>query len=578
MKLVLRVALVIIFILVLALAWVWWNQPRAVDMRAYVPADTLVYIEANRLTEIATAISSTDAWRSLAPAAGLRSNIGELSRWQRLAAWTGIGPAESVVIGRAQVAVSVSGFATSSETEETFNIRPLFAVVIETHSSESRTRSLVLQRVGEFARKIYGTEQPSTKQSDGIELIEWSAPASEQYIVASIEASVAVVGNDEAAVKACVAAKRGQRPSLASNAEVEEMRRRVNGADALAFGYVSPDGASTILEIAAKAYLGLLTDPRAQSGAGSLFAQLRNKFIAGVGWSSRVVGGKVEDRYFFKLQDGLAQTLKMPLAIDPAIKMGVADFLPPDTYSLSRYNYRAPAEAWRGLKSAIYSQLDVATAFFISSKKLLDAALAPYGIEEPEIFLQSVGPEIATARLDSTGEGTVTIVEVRDESTLRQFVKKRLGANVKTEQIGDAELLTSSDEERGAAAFVGGRLLLGPENNLRRCLEARAQSQTLSRSEQFIRAAQTVSQDSSTNTLTYTIDADSARDFITALASQRGLRVSPPQPEELERSLARLGYSVSGTNLVEGGFEKVTRSSFGLLGTLATQIFSSSSR
>ncbi len=578
MKLVLRAALVIIFILVLALAWVWWNQPRAVDMRAYVPADTLVYIEANRLTDISTAISSTDAWKSLAPAAGLRSNIGELSRWQRLAAWTGIGPAESVVIGRAQVAVSVSGFATSSETEETFNIKPLFAVVIETHSSESRTRALVLKRVGEFARKIYGTEQPSTKQSDGIELIEWRAPASEKYIVASIEASVAVIGNDEAAVKACVAAKRGQRPSLASNSEVEEMRRRVNGSDALAFGYVSPEGASTILEIAARAYLGLLTDPRAQSGAGSLFAQLRNKFIAGVGWSSRVVGGKVEDRYFFKLQDGLAQNLKMPLAIDPAIKMSVADFLPPDTYSLSRYNYRAPAEAWRGLKSAIYSQLDVATAFFISSKKLLDAALAPYGIEEPEIFLQSVGPEIATARLDSTGEGTVTIVEVRDESTLRQFVKKRLGANVKTDQIGDAELLISSDEERGAAAFVAGRLLLGPENNLRKCLEARAQSQTLSHSEQFMRAAQTVSQDSSTNTLTYTLDADSARDFITALASQSTLRVSPPQPEELERSMARLGYSVSGTNLVEGGFEKVTRSSFGLLGTLATQIFSSSSR
>lgn len=578
MKLVLRVALVIIFILVLALAWVWWNQPRAADMRAYVPADTLVYIEANKLTDISTAISSTDAWWSLAPAAGLRSNIGELSHWQRLAAWTGIGPAESVVIGRAQVAVSVSGFATSSETEETFNIKPLFAVVIETHSSESRTRALVLKHVGEFARKIYGTEQKSTKQSDGIELIEWSAPGSEKYIVASIEASLAVVGNDEAAVKACVAAKRGQRPSLASNAEVEEMRRRVNGADALAFGYVSPDGASTILEIAAKAYLGLLTDPRAQSGAGSLFAQLRNKFIAGVGWSSRVVGGKVEDRYFFKLQDGLARNLKMPLAIDPAIKMGVADFLPPDTYSLSRYNYRAPAEAWRGLKSAIYSQLDVATAFFISSKKLLDAALAPYGIEEPELFLQSVGPEIATARLDSTGEGTVTIVEVRDESTLRQFVKKRLGANAKTEQIGDAELLISSDEERGAAAFVAGRLLLGPENNLRKCLEARAQSQTLSHSEQFMRAAQTVSQDSSTNALTYTLDADSARDFITALASQRTLRVSPPQPEELERSLARLGYSVSGTNLVEGGFEKVTRSSFGILGTLATQIFSSPSR
>jgi len=578
MKLALRTVLVIISILILALGWMWWNQPQAVDMRALVPADTLVYIESNKLTDIASGITSTDAWKSLAPPAGIRSNIGQLSRWERLAAWTGIGPAESVIIGRAQVAVAVTGFATSSESEEIFNIKPLFAVVIETHSSDARARSLVMKRVGEFAQKIYGANQPASKQSDGIELTVWSAPQSEKHIVAAVDASVAVVGNDEDAVKACIAVRRGARPSLASNPEVEEMRRRVNGADALAFGYISPEGASTLLEIAARAYFGLLTDPRAQSGAGSLFAQLRNKFIGGVGWSSRIVGGKVEDRYFFKLQNGLAQNLKTPLAIDPTIKFGVADFLPPETYSLSRYNYRDPAEAWRGMKAAIYSQLDVATAFFISSKKLLDAVLAPYGIEEPEVFFRSIGPEIATARLDSTGEGTVTIVEVRDENTLREFVKKRLGTNAKTDRVGDAELLISSDEERGAAAFVAGRLLLGPEINLRKCLEARAQGQTLSRSEQFMRAVQTVSSESSTNTLTYTRETDAARDFITSLALQRSLRERPPDIEELNKSFERLGYSVSGTNLVEGGFEKVTRSSFGLLGTLATQIFASSSQ
>ncbi|HMF58269.1 MAG TPA: hypothetical protein VK619_18140 [Pyrinomonadaceae bacterium] len=576
MKLVLRLALAIIIIFVLALAFVWWNQPQAADMRAYVPADTLIYIEVNKLTDIATGIASTDAWKALAPPAGIRSNIGQLSRWQRLAAWTGIGPAESVVIGRAQVAVAVSGFATSSENEETFNIKPLFAVVIETHSSEARARALIMKRVGEFARKIYGTDQPTSKQADGIELMIWSAPTSEKYIVAAIESGVAVVGNDEGTVKACIATRRGLRPSLASNGEVEEMRRRVNGADALAFGYISAAGASTLLEIAARAYFGASTDTSAQSGAGSLFSQLRNKFIAGVGWSSHIVGGKVEDRYFINLQNGLAQNLKSPLTIDPTVKFGVSDFLPTETYSLSRYNYREPAAAWRGMKAVIYSQLDVAMAFFFSSKKLLDAVLVPYGIDEPDIFLRSVGPEIATARLDSTGEGTITIVEARDENALREFVKRRLGTNVKTEHMGDAEFLISSDVERGAAAFVAGRLLLGPEANLRRCLEARSQGQTLSHSEQFIRTAQTVSSDSSTNALTYTRETEAARDFITSLALQRGLRDHPPDVEGLNKSLEQLGYSVSGTNLVEGGFEKVTRSSFGLFGTLVTQIAGSS--
>ena len=29
-------------------AWLWWVRPRNVDMAAYAPADSLLYLEANR--------------------------------------------------------------------------------------------------------------------------------------------------------------------------------------------------------------------------------------------------------------------------------------------------------------------------------------------------------------------------------------------------------------------------------------------------------------------------------------------------------------------------------------------------
>ena len=47
--------------------WIWWNRPTAVDMTAYVPADSLVYLESNSLTEITAAMSDTEAWRHLGP-------------------------------------------------------------------------------------------------------------------------------------------------------------------------------------------------------------------------------------------------------------------------------------------------------------------------------------------------------------------------------------------------------------------------------------------------------------------------------------------------------------------------------
>ena len=61
---VFRKALVAAVVLALmALLWVWWSRPERVDMAAYVPADAVVYLEANSLPEIAEALTSTAAWR-----------------------------------------------------------------------------------------------------------------------------------------------------------------------------------------------------------------------------------------------------------------------------------------------------------------------------------------------------------------------------------------------------------------------------------------------------------------------------------------------------------------------------------
>ncbi|HLL16634.1 MAG TPA: hypothetical protein VK388_16370, partial [Pyrinomonadaceae bacterium] len=59
-----RVVLSIIALVVLLAAWVWWNRPEAVDMAAYAPAETLIYLEANSLPEVVSGLTSTDAWQA----------------------------------------------------------------------------------------------------------------------------------------------------------------------------------------------------------------------------------------------------------------------------------------------------------------------------------------------------------------------------------------------------------------------------------------------------------------------------------------------------------------------------------
>lgn len=558
----------VIVLAALAAAWLWWNRPQKVDMAAYVPADSLFYLEADSLPEIVQGMSQTDAWKALAPPAGISSYISEVGWLSRLPALTGIGSAETVVLARAQVAIAVLSLE-AADAGETLKIKPRYGVVAETHTSEWRTRSAVEKRIGAFARRAYRSPAVERKKIDDIEFVTWKAPEGERQIVAAVTGSIAVIGTDENSVRTILAVKRGERPSLLGNPALEEMRNRVDARNARAFGYVSPQGAAQLLELGVAAYAGQISNnPQIQGAIASRLPQLANKLLGGAGWSARFVNGAVEDRYFLGLQNGVAARLKEPLTpATGSTGIKASRLLPQETYRLTRYNYRNPSEAWRGFNAAISSQLDALGAVSVSI--LLKAALQPYGIEEPDAFLSAIGTEIITVGLDEGASGTVTIVEVKDEKALRDFVGKRLGPKPKAESVGDAELLISTDEERGAASFVDGHLITGSEENVRRCLEARAGGRTLDASLPFQDSLRRAS--GSPGVVTLTDDDASARSLITAIASEPAARTRPFNEEETERALARLPYTASETNLVEGGFERRTISAFGQFGSLISQ-------
>ncbi|HEV2912873.1 MAG TPA: hypothetical protein VGX92_06105 [Pyrinomonadaceae bacterium] len=569
MKVVRRSLLLLGGLVLLAFGWLWWNRFQKADMAGYVPADTLVYLEANSLPDITTALTSTDAWKALAAPAGIRPGLGELPWWSRLALWTGVGPGEAVIFSRAQVAVAVMGF-DSADAGDTLKLKPLYAVVVETHTSQGRTREFVLKRIGDFARRAYGEPRMERRQEDETEFITWSSTTGERRIIAAVVESVAVLGNDEAAVRACLAVRRGERQNLAGDAQLEVMRERVAGHGALAFGFVSATGSARLLEVAAKFYAGQISeDTRVQSALAVLLPQLVNKIPGSAGWSARMTGGIIEDRYHLSLRNGVATRLRDQLALPDRMTLEAASFLPADTYSMTRYEAREPEAAWRGMRGAIASQLDTASAFVVT--QVFNSMLKPYGIEEPEIFLRAVGPELVTARLDDTGASTVLVVEVRDEKALREMVARRLGTGSRTERVGDALMMVSADEERGAASFVAGRLIMGAAANVRRCLEARNGNHTLDGPVAFKEAARLAVMNSPASALTYTDEKTPALSFIKTIASQRGASAQPFKEAEFERSLGQIPYAVSATRLVEGGFEKTTRSSFGQFGALVAQ-------
>ncbi len=568
----LRTFLIVVAALVLLFAaWLWWNRPQPVDMATYAPADALAYLEANSLPEVFGGLTSTDAWQALAPAAGLKSNYGQLSWLSRAAAWTGIGQAEAVVLSRAQLAVVVMGLDAAEEPEQALHIKPRVALVFEAHTSKRRTQAAFEKLLGDYARRAHGTTQPERKESGDATLVTWSNPRGGLPIVAAFLDTVAIVGNDEASVQACLAVRRGEHAPLANDPQLATMRERLNADDALAFGYVPPAGARRLLTFATLAYAGrLATDQKAQSAAAILLPQLTERLVGGAAWSARIADGTVTDTYLLNVPSGVPARLRDALTAAEQPAPGAAALVPADVYQLTRYNYARPEMAWRELQALLSSQLDVTIAPFVA--RFLDEALKPFGIADPREFLRAAGPELITMRLDETGERLLLVAQVRDAEALRAQVRKQIGG-ARVERTQDAELWPGADEERGAAAFVDNYLIMGGLEDVRRCLAARTSGRTLATSDAFTRAGKFISTDDPAGVVTLTDEREATRTFITLIARQRALRGNT-QPDEvaLKRALDAHEFAVSETRPVEGGFERRTRSAFGLFGMIAAQL------
>jgi len=356
-------------------------------------------------------------------------------------------------------------------------------------------------------------------------------------------------------VRACLDVRRGARQSLAGNAQLEEMRTRLDAGSALTFGFAPEGSAAKGAEVLAPFLAGAAAEePRIQSMLATLLPKLSDQLVKGVGWSARVAGGRVEDRYLLVLPEGMAGLLRGPLATVEAPTYAAAALLPPDTYDATFYHLRNPEFAWRGVLAATSSHVDVSNAMFVSA--ILQASLQSFGVEEPREFLRDVGSEVVTARLGEGDEGKVMIVEVLDRNSLRAWALRQTGA--RPEEFAGAELFAARDPERPAAAFAGDHLILGPAADVRRCLLARQQGRTL-REEDALKSL-TNGARAPAFAQSLTDDSAAAAAVVSSLSGRGPARAQADH------------YTVTETRLNEVGIERKTISAFGQFGELATRL------
>jgi hypothetical protein len=538
-------------------SWLWWVKPRQVDMATYAPADSMLYLEANHPLEVVETIAGTDAWRVFEGTAGTPA-LAPRSRWvQAFIRWTGIGPIQSVILARAQIAAVVTDLGTVEEGD-TLRIKQEEAILIETHTSEGRIKAPFEQAIKTLAEKNYGRPTLRRITLDGVEFTEWTAPEGSRQIVATIVGSLVIVGNSERAVQSCLAVILGRQPGLNRDPQLHRMRLQLGGENALAFGYVPPGNSSRLLAVGLPLLLGRAPgDSEFQrlitSGAAKVFGSL--------GWTSKAYQTGIEDRYFIGLQPSMVAHLKP--AFGPAeIKSQLQRVLPSDVYSVTSYKFADPAAVWQGLKAAVSSQVDALSTIVFSS--LLKSSLLSYGIDDPEAFLRAVNGELLTLRLDESDERAILIAGVRDRSTLRELVTKKMGLRVPSVHLDQAETFADSQGEF-AASFVGEFIVIGTAADVRRYAASRQANAELS-AEKLRRITFFASSLASPNIITYANDDNRVRSFISAVMVAKG--APSATSARIEEEVARLPYSVTETSLSDLGIERITRSPLGQFSAL----------
>lgn len=528
--------------MLLGALWIFWQQPRPVKMAAYIPAETLLYLEVNSLPQVLETITKTAAWRELAPQYGVKNNLENFGWLNQILANANLGSTETIVFGRAQIGVALMSVG-AAETGENLKIRPQFAVVIETQSN--RVKQFVETEVNDFARRQFGDVRIEKKEAVGAQWTIFRSRADERNLFAAVAGTTMIIGNDEAAVTACLDAKNGKRQSLADNEDLAQMRVNTTSETAVAFGFVTTSGVAQLSNVGAILFAGQLTeDARAMSLLAQALPPFVQKSVTAIGWTAREGrGNKIEDCYFVQMPADLTAKLREPLQENSKDALVLGALLPADLQSVTFYNLENAQFAWRGVISAMNSKLDFVSAAAFS--QTANSLLEPYGVEKADQFLGATAGPIVTLQPLSDRDTTVAVVGAGDSGALQKAL-----------QIGGAK----------ESETTNNYLWLGTKQDLEFCRAAREQNRTLSAHPIWLEFSDLPTGSRAALVRTLKRDEKTPTDFVKLFAKNKSIEKALPVGEIAPAWV----WTISETRLIREGFERRTTSPFGLIGTLAT--------
>lgn len=495
------------------------------NLRSFLPAETLVYMETNDLGKTLVALTESKAFSDAAKAKPDFSALKNI-----------------------QVAIAVTGFETSetqvTDEQKVGKVKPHFIAVADTHSWNSATLSFTENTLGEFVNDTYGGEVSlETSDKNGGKYFVWTATDGRK-VFAFVEKSLVFFSNDESGIEKVFAVKRGETESFAKSGKTFEKAENI-----LANGYVSGEGIAQIANIAGISTAIDATDSEeGRSFIAGVLPQILQKTVREVYWTAAKTEQGIEDKYQIMLDAESAKVFKETMLSGDAKSSNSAAFIPNEYYSVTRYNLQNPQIAWRSLLMVTANQTDKLSGSILTefSKDLL----GNYGISDAEIFLSAVDSPIFTVQFDAEGENSVLIADVKNADEVKKSFSE-IDFKKASEKQGNAEIRKDSDGET-AVAFIENKIISGDNESVLKSLQAKQNGQNFSQNPLSAKLLESRS-------LTATFGKDSGEKTVEVLGEKKA------------ENLQMTTNFFTETRFIDKGIERKTVSPFGLIGTILEQ-------
>jgi len=498
------------------------------DLRTFVPADALVYLETGDLGKTLNALTESKAFQEAAKKT----------------------PDFSALKGM-QVAVAVTGFEASENQvtaeNSVLNFKPRFVAIADTHTWNRYTLQFTEERLGEFVNETYGGEVSlDASDKNGGKSFVWMAKDGRK-VFAFVKDSKIFFSNDETALEKSLAVFRGEADSLIKNESLAKMRETAK--DSLAFGYVAPDGIAQISNLAGvSTAMDATEDDEGRSFIARVLPQILRGSVKEIFWSATKTEAGIEDKYSVSLMPETTAVVKETLVPSAQNQTNSAEFLPSEVFSATRYNLQNPQIAWRSLLLVAGKNTDAMSAKILIA--FSGSLLEPYGVADAETFLSAVDSEIWTANFDAEGDKSVAVVGVKDAEKVKKSIAE-INFKAAGEKRENAEVWKSADGTN-AAAFVENKLILGETESVLKCLQAKQNGQNFTKSSAWKRFSET-------GAVAVTYGKDSTEKAVEVLGEKKA------------ENLQILTNFTTETRFNASGLERKTVSPFGLIGRILAQ-------